>query len=500
MERWKRALVLGLCCSMMLVTSLLPAVSGASSAAYEAGKVEKVQTGTTWSGSPYVVMDSQGNAIALWIQINIDPKDLEVLGLELCTNRYEASSGWGTTTVLYQGRSVQYGIAMNPQGDAVAAWFGQGLDDDRSLYMSSYVNGRGWDGPQIIYVGAVHPMDIQVAVGSDGCYAIAWSGLNNSDPTGPLSDMFVYRSVLGSAGEVVSLPNEYSAYLPSMSLGPTGNLTIAWVGGGDVMVCASRYVMGSGWEEMKKMEGTPFIYGLVSTQGPEVVQNSVGDALVVWSRDLNGDSGLFACTYSTTGGWGKAIQLQGGQEISEYQSVLADDGIGAVAWVQSGPSYCSVSEVTLNPSTGWNVPLEVRNGTSGKEYLDALMEHDGNLAVLWTEASALDQRLYQCHIDLASQNRSMMSTHLPHLAEGLRDSAACPDGSIMYVWAGTTGERLGVVNITNIYSSRLSSSLQIGEQMALEQEGDRTIIAVSSVMATVLALGVIYAIRNQGRP
>lgn len=500
MMLWKRALAFGMCCSMIMISSFLPTASGSPYAIYGAGSVEKVQPGTDFSGTPYIVMDSHGNAIALWVQIYPN-FDLSVPRLDLYANRYVASSGWGTAKLLCSDEYIRYGIAMNPQGDAVVAWAVSNQASKCSVYTSIYNDLSGWGDPQNIYNGTGSPMDPQVAIGSSEEYAVAWACQNYSVPMGPYTDIFVFHQAPGSSGKVYFTANEFNiTFVSSMAVDARGNVTATWMEGQEFMVTASRYVIGTGWEETRTMDETPFTTGLADVMGPQISMNSKGDALLAWSREINGDNGLFACIYSTGSGWRDVVQLQDQyEELGEYQATIGDDGTAVVAWIEFNRPYSSVHVVKFDASTGWGTPLELRNDTTIKEYPAVLIEPNGDVITLWTRPSGSGQLLYQYCVQEGADVPSSVFTYLPFLAMGLRDYAVSQDGSILYVWAGMNGEQAGEITTLNIYSAHLPGSLEIGGQSAEKESGSRTIIAVSSAMAAALTASLIFGMRKRSQ-
>lgn len=92
--------------------------------------------------SPKVVMDDQGNGVAMWLQ--------NVNGISVFYNIYRTGSGWqGAVQVanppdrLPALRDMQ--LSMAGDGRAVATWAGQ-----RSLFSMQYTAASGWSAPVIV--------------------------------------------------------------------------------------------------------------------------------------------------------------------------------------------------------------------------------------------------------------------------------------------------------------------------------------------------------------
>lgn len=138
----------------------------------------RYETGAGWLGAalvetnnvttiefPRIAMDSNGNAIVVWLQEYGSPHVL--------TNRYVAGVGWGTPEeieIVGDGAIFNPDIAIDSDGNAFAVWR-QHDGGGYKIAANRYVSGTGWAGAEYIQTSTV----------SDGLYpAVAFDLSGNA--------------------------------------------------------------------------------------------------------------------------------------------------------------------------------------------------------------------------------------------------------------------------------------------------------------------------------
>jgi hypothetical protein len=127
---------------------------------------------------PQLVVDSKGNAIVVWQKV-------EGNQIHIWANRYVAGEGWGTAQLIsdHSGTPWPPQLAIDPAGNAIAVWFeGDDSAGVSHIRANRYVAGRGWGSVQIIDSGntggVLYP---QVAIDSKGRATVIWQQADSRD-------------------------------------------------------------------------------------------------------------------------------------------------------------------------------------------------------------------------------------------------------------------------------------------------------------------------------
>jgi len=139
---------------------------------------ELVETDITFSSTnPRVAMDDIGNAIVVWQLADEGFLD------SIWSNRYVEGSGWGNAEALEvaEGDASQPQVAVNSSGNAIAVW--TQVDDMgiNGIWSNAYVSGNGWTGSvRVVWDASTHAGDPQVAINDDGVAFAVWNQQDNS--------------------------------------------------------------------------------------------------------------------------------------------------------------------------------------------------------------------------------------------------------------------------------------------------------------------------------
>jgi hypothetical protein len=131
--------------------------------------VETNDDGT--SMGPSVAMDASGNAVAVWDQY-------DGLRYNIYANHYETGSGWGTAELLEDiddGYAESPSVVMDSEGNAIAVWR-QWEGARANALANRYVEGVGWGEPEHLESyddGNIR--DVRVSVNSDGAAFAIWN-------------------------------------------------------------------------------------------------------------------------------------------------------------------------------------------------------------------------------------------------------------------------------------------------------------------------------------
>ncbi len=117
---------------------------------------------------PQIAIDSSGNAIAVWSQ-------LDGANYNILTNRYVAGTGWGSAVIIESnsGHAVNPQIAIDSSGNAIAVW-SQEDGIRRNILANRYTIGTGWATSFLIESNNEDASYPQISINSLGDAFVLW--------------------------------------------------------------------------------------------------------------------------------------------------------------------------------------------------------------------------------------------------------------------------------------------------------------------------------------
>ena len=288
-----------------------------------AARIETDDAGN--ANNPQLAMDASGNALAVWSQDDGTRNNI-------VANRYTAGAGWGTATLIESDNAGDASIpriAFGANGDGVAVWVQS--DGTRGNVVSNrYSAGAGWGAATLVEADPVDPYDPQVAVDRDGNAVAIWSQFD-----GAHTNVVANRTSAGTWGTPAPITDTLNTFGPQVAIDRLGNALAIWVqqNGGAYDIWAARWAGGS-W-------GTPT---LLASNGstPRLAFDASGDALAVGSQDDGARTNIFAIRFDAHTGWGALSLIERDDAGSALEPQLAIDANGnaLAVWYQSdGATY-----------------------------------------------------------------------------------------------------------------------------------------------------------------
>lgn len=253
-----------------------------------------VEDGDDPSSDPQIAFDSSGNAMAVWIQ-----KDGNDNYFSVQANYRPADDDNWTTGAAQVIENLDEGHADNPQvtfdsdGDAIAVWE-QGDGEYDNIYANRYTADAGWNATADRIEnndseGAGDAGDPQIAIDSDGNAIAVWEQIDN-DGSGNVSRSSIYASRSSASSD--------------------------------------------GWEQEQLLED---LDGSKSASNPQIVFDSNGNAIALWSQDTGSQSdGIYANYYTaSTTSWATAERIEDETEEARNPQLAIGSGDHAIAvWEQ----------------------------------------------------------------------------------------------------------------------------------------------------------------------
>lgn len=284
-------------------------------------------------------------------------------------------------------------IAMAPDGNGMMAW-GQ-LD---GAYLAAYAarfdaTSLTWQAPVVLHAAfAGHASGIQVAMDPNGNAIVTWAEQDAGGRYDIRARRYVAASNTWTPSTLLETDNADAALAPVIGMDSAGNAIVAWHqtdGTGIRSIWVNRFDAASGaWQGAVEVDGST-----TRTEEPRVAVEPDGDAVLLWLRENGSHTDLMSSRYAVaTGTWGAPIPVEnlGGDAAAPVVAINAS-GKAVVGWrhfEESGPInyYATVSDAAGT----WNLPTPLEtdaviNSTS----FDVAIDNTGNATVLWYRTGTL---------------------------------------------------------------------------------------------------------------
>lgn len=364
---------------VLSVQGVVVALALLSAAEAQAGWLPPVDISETGAhiGGSQVVLDSGGNATAVWDQWN---------GVEMMVeSAYRpAGEGWQAPLEIAAGDSPQ--IAGDGDGDITVVWESYAGTNKLLIEAAERPVGEGWQEPVVL--GEVKTMadpEPSVGVSKDGDAIVLWHAF------AVIKSAFRPAEGTWQAPVDVSDP-DLESYVPELAVDANGDATGVWMqeDGPHGSIHSAYRPAGEEWGEPT----------LVSEPGEhagdaKVALNANGDTAVVWNGEVEGLRAIRAASRPAGGEWESPASVSTpGNTVVEFPRIALDgDGNAIVAWADTTDESSNYALVTVSyrPADGkWGSP-EGLSEEGGDGYpLDLVFDTSGNVAVAWERDNGED--------------------------------------------------------------------------------------------------------------
>jgi len=173
--------------------------------------------------SPRIVLDSSGNAIAVWAQLAAGN-----VRNDIWANRFDVGNGWGTAQLLETNNAASAlspDAAVDGQGNVVAVW-AQSDGTRYSIWSNRFVPGTGWGTARLIETSDQDAGSPQVAADLAGNVVAVWTQSDGSRVR-VWANRFVGAAGWGTPRAIDSATGGASA-TPSVALDAGGFAQVVW--------------------------------------------------------------------------------------------------------------------------------------------------------------------------------------------------------------------------------------------------------------------------------
>ena len=249
---------------------------------------------------------------------------------------------WGTPRMLDRGQVGRPQIAMDNQGNALAAWH-HWSEAQEGVYICRYrADAKAWDVvPRRLDSALTRAHAPEIALNYQGQLAVVWH-----EQEGPQARVCA-RHMLGFEETWVPYPIPLQVAPGQVgslhtAMDRQGNIHVVWCLGvpGDYRIYTSGYSAAQGaWDLQPTQLGEPSPALLF----PQLAVNSAGHGLVVWSTEARGAEGvevgdhLLACHYDPGArSWSDRPTLVAPGRATYLRMDMDTRGNAVVLWVEGG--------------------------------------------------------------------------------------------------------------------------------------------------------------------
>ena len=290
---------------------------------------------------PRVAIDPSGAAQVVW-------EGWDGTGSRIYSARYAPETGWEPSAPLGPtGSDAHYPeIAVDPQGNAIAAWYAGGARAD--VWASRYRPGFGWATPVLLDTSsagdAFNPL---VAMDAQGNGIVVWQ---QYDGTRWGVWAARYDASAGWLGVTQLDDKAGDAEAPRIAVSPLGFATAVWSErtSGRSVIWASRFNPAVGWSGPETVsEALPW-----SGSAPQITLDDLGRSSVIWTQVNGTASDIYASRAGATGGWEAPVRISSGTLISRAPRLAANEQGSAIAvWEEAGNGPANVWAALFTPPT-----------------------------------------------------------------------------------------------------------------------------------------------------
>jgi hypothetical protein len=324
---------------------------------------------------PQVVMDTNGNAMAAWLQ-----------GNGVWATSYSAG-GWGTPrSVNADSYPVEsFDLAIDNNGSAMVTWAQHNNNDPLGnvlIHASRFTAGM-WSGDFTIENGVQDANSPAIAMDSHGNATVVWSQMNGS-----YNQIFFNRYSAAGWGTSYQIGSLDNGSIPQVGMDNNGGAMVVWMQFPDYRVYANHYAAGT-WGDTVLLSTPNGAAGY-----PTLATDSKGNAIAMWSQSNATNDTIFTSRYSS-GSWGNSMIFQVGHNYNcTIPDVAMDDQGNAFAvWQQNyGGSYRVMASRYSSGSWGTHLQIDLTNRSP--EIPRIAMDSYGNAIAIWDQQYYMNLNMY----------------------------------------------------------------------------------------------------------
>lgn len=360
------------------------------------GPPEKIETEDAGDAlEPRLAADSSGNVLVVWTQGD------GVIREDIMSNRYLVGTGWGTAQRIEtddSGDAFLPVIAVAPSGEGIAVWHQQivgGVGGVDGIWSNRFVPVTGWGVPVRIDVGdgTMGPFNRQeVAIDSGGNAIAVW---HQSD--GTRDNIWVNRYTAGigwGTGQKIDSEDLGGASLPEIAMDESGNAVVVWyqTDGTRFNIWANRFVAGADWGTAEKIEADDTRSAIV----PDIGMDPAGNTIAVWVTTDGARLDIWANRFVPSTGWGTEELIEAGDGSASFPEVDVDSSGNAVTvWPQVEGTLYRTWANRYAAGSGWGTSERIDSDDRGDvAEIQIDVDPEGNAIAVWQQYDGIRNNIW----------------------------------------------------------------------------------------------------------
>ena len=348
------------------------------------------------AANPDVAVDAEGRGIAVWRQ-NVDDEGF------VWASRFTPDGGWEAPVAISAGvdeagaNSSGPRVVIDGNGNALALWYQADLASvGVHVWSNRFTPESGWAGPENIdrvAPGFRRVSRVDLGFDSEGNALAVW--IRRDDPTDTPDVMWSNRySVTTGWGspELVEIEDGDSVGALSVAVDPDGNAHLVWEQEDDVEVAHvwtnTATTTTPGWGTPTRLEddeNNPAV-------DPDVVVAADGVAHAVWSQGDGTLQNIWASEFTPGNGWSAPILIEtplddpddDGDATDPRLAIDADGNVFAV-WQQFDGFRLNIWSNRFEPGEGWFTAEVIEAGLRGASGPVVAIDGDRHAHAAWTQ-------------------------------------------------------------------------------------------------------------------
>lgn len=409
---------------------------------------ELIEEGNLHAINPQIAFDALGNGLAVWAQ-----------GSDVFASRFTAATNtWGSAVALDSSSDPTSAPTLavdRDTGDAIVAW-GEADSTSARAAMSRFTASNGswstatelaeWEGTELF--------PTQLSVSLSGHYAaVAWAA--GTETNRELSQVIIKHGVPSEPALIENLGEP--ADQVQVQIDSNGNALTVWrqsdltaeriffnrwrdatqaysgptlldtIGDGgswpqlEFDAQGNAFAMWGQWNglQVRRFDAVTNSWGpAVAVQttpddfwNAQLAVDAQGNALVAWMAGPWGSANVHARRFdAATDEWGTTAALSSGNgNLDEALSVSISGSNAVVAWVQvNGSNLSDVYAARLGNGT-WSAAQLLDTRDEGTRQVDAAVDDEGRVSVLWQQADSFARSVYEGRFDNSGHSYTVPS-------------------------------------------------------------------------------------------
>lgn len=284
--------------------------------------------------SPQVVIDSQGNAVAVWYQ-----NDGSRFGV--WSSHRSISGSWSSPKQIDNGLGSAFmpSLAKFRSNSVTAVWI-QNVNGSDQLYTSEYVSGAGWDESDLVHTATngITRGPVSIATSENGNEVMAWTQQDNA-----LRRVWSARRDNAGTWQTPGpiAPNQGgNASGPKVAISDEGVAVASWYQAEGTLnnILASRLNESGIWQTPAEIDSN----SEGGATNPAITVDQLGNFLVTWNEVEGGLSNIWSARYKSEEGWQSSVLIESSDAGDALGSDVVFDGFGngVALWQQfNGAAY-----------------------------------------------------------------------------------------------------------------------------------------------------------------